>query len=125
MDWLNAFYASIKCRTLVLKFQIPDEPVIEWGRSSAMPKGHFLSYFKARKFVSKGYIYNLVRLNDSCAEVPSLLSVLTVKEFPKVVPNDLLGVPLEKQIEFGINIIPNTLLIYILPYRTAPTDLKI
>ena len=60
MDWLNAFYASIEFRTRVLKFQIPNEPVIEWTSSSVEPKGHFILYLKAMKLVSKGYIYHLV-----------------------------------------------------------------
>ncbi len=29
MDWLHACYASIDCRTRVVKFQFPNEPVIE------------------------------------------------------------------------------------------------
>ena len=29
IDWLHSCYASIDCRTRVVKFQIPNEPVIE------------------------------------------------------------------------------------------------
>ena len=60
MNWLHACYASIDCRTLVVKFQIPNEPVIEWTSSSSVPKCHFISYLKARKLVSKRCIYHLV-----------------------------------------------------------------
>ena len=60
MDWLHACYASIDCRTRVVKFQIPNEPVIEWSSSSTVPKGRFISYLKVRKLVSKGCIYHLV-----------------------------------------------------------------
>uniref|UniRef100_M1DZG1 Gag-pol protein n=1 Tax=Solanum tuberosum TaxID=4113 RepID=M1DZG1_SOLTU len=56
------------CRTRVVKFQIPNEPVIEWSSSSTMPKGRFISYLKERKLVSKGCIYHLVRVNDSSVE---------------------------------------------------------
>ncbi|WMV07439.1 hypothetical protein MTR67_000824 [Solanum verrucosum] len=38
MDWLHACYASIDCRTRVVRFQIPNEPVIEWSSNSAMLK---------------------------------------------------------------------------------------
>ena len=60
VDWFHAFYASIGCRTQVVKFQIPNEPVIEWTSSSVEPKGHFILYLNAMKLVSKGYIYHLV-----------------------------------------------------------------
>jgi len=30
MDWLNVCYASIDCRTRVVKFQFPNEPILEW-----------------------------------------------------------------------------------------------
>ena len=60
MDFLHACYASIDCRTRVVKFQIPNDPVIEWSRSSTVSKGRFISYLKARKLVSKGCIYHIV-----------------------------------------------------------------
>ncbi|KAG5574127.1 hypothetical protein H5410_063893 [Solanum commersonii] len=50
IDWLHACYASIDYRTRVVKFQIPNEPVIEWSSSSTVPRGRFISYLKARKF---------------------------------------------------------------------------
>ncbi|XP_069145436.1 uncharacterized protein [Solanum lycopersicum] len=51
-------------------------------------------------------------------------SVYIVKEFPEFFLNDLPGVPPEREIDFGIDIIPDTRLIYIPPYRMAPAELK-
>ncbi|KAH0636443.1 hypothetical protein KY289_036358 [Solanum tuberosum] len=39
----------VDCRTRVVKFQFPSEPVIEWKSNSVVPKGRFISYLKARK----------------------------------------------------------------------------
>ena len=89
-----------------------------------MPKGRFISYLKARKLVSKGCIYHLVRVNDSSVEVPSFPSIPIVNEFPKVFYNDLFGVPPKREIDFGIDIIPYSLPISTLPYKMAPTELK-
>ncbi|PBO41484.1 hypothetical protein CKX42_26525, partial [Escherichia coli] len=124
MDWLHACYASIDCRTRVVKFQFPNEPVIEWSSSSAVPKGRFISYLKARKLVSKGCIYHLVRVHDSSVEIPYFQSVPIVREFPEVFPDDLPKVPPEREIDFGIDIIPDTRPISIPPYRMAPAELK-
>lgn len=40
-----------------------------------------LSYLKVQKIISKGCMYNLVRVRDSTFKVPSLESVLIVNEF--------------------------------------------
>ena len=42
MDWLHACYGSIDCRTRVIKFQIPYDPVIKWSSNSPVPKGRFI-----------------------------------------------------------------------------------
>ncbi|WMV55015.1 hypothetical protein MTR67_048400, partial [Solanum verrucosum] len=51
-------------------------------------------------------------------------SVPIVNEFLDVFPNDLPGVPLEREIDFGIDLIPDTQPISIPPYRMAPAELK-
>ncbi|KAH0694961.1 hypothetical protein KY285_022058 [Solanum tuberosum] len=124
MDWLHACYASLDCRTRTVKFQFPNEPVIMWSSSSTVPKGRFISYLKARKLVSKGCIYQLVRVHDSSVEIPHFQSVPIVREFPEVFPDDLPGIPPEREIDFGIDLIPDTRPISIPPYRMAPAELK-
>ena len=78
MDWLHACYASIDNKTQLVKFQIPNDPVIEWSSSSVVTTGRFISYLKAIKLVPEGYIYELVRINDLNVEVPSLQLVSIV-----------------------------------------------
>ncbi|KAH0636311.1 hypothetical protein KY290_036738 [Solanum tuberosum] len=78
VDW---FYASVNCRTQVVKFQFPNELCIEWRSSSEVPKGHFILYLKARKLVSKGCVYHLVRVNDSSVEtLPIQIALIELKE---------------------------------------------
>ncbi|WMV51194.1 hypothetical protein MTR67_044579 [Solanum verrucosum] len=67
---------------------------------------------------------NKFRINDSSVEIPHIKSVFMVKEFPEVFPDDLPGVPHEREIELGIDVLPNTRPISILPYSMAPKDLK-
>ncbi|XP_069147059.1 uncharacterized protein [Solanum lycopersicum] len=124
MDWLYYSYASIDCRTRIFHFQFPEEPILECKGSSLMPMGRFISYLKARKIISKGYLYHLVRVKDSSSETPTLESVPVVCEFPELFQEDLPGVPPEREIDFGIDILPNTQPIYIPLYIMAPEELK-
>ncbi|WMV32498.1 hypothetical protein MTR67_025883 [Solanum verrucosum] len=66
----------------------------------------------------------VVRVNDSSVEIPHIQSVSVVKEFPEVFHVDLPGVPPEREIDFGIDIIPDTRSISFLTYRMAPVELK-
>ena len=75
--------------------------------------GRFISYLKARKMISKCYLYHLVRVNDSSLKTPTLESVPVVCEFTEVFPKDLPGVPPERKIDFGIDLLPDTQPIYI------------
>ena len=108
MNWLHSCYASIDCRTRVVKFQFPNKPVFEWSENSVSPKIHFISYLKARKLISKGCFYHLVQFKDTKSETPNIQSVNIVNEFPDVFPEDLPRVPPDREIEFGIDLLPDT-----------------
>jgi len=57
-----------------------------------MTKGQFFSCLKARKMISKGYIYQLVRVRDIDFETPTIESVPIVNEFSVVFPDVLPGI---------------------------------
>ncbi|XP_070045191.1 uncharacterized protein [Nicotiana tomentosiformis] len=74
--------------------------------------------------INKGCIYHLVWVTDNDAEAPTLESVPVVKEFSEVFPDELLGIPLDREIGFGIDVMLGTQPISILSYRMAPAKLK-
>ncbi|XP_049351896.1 uncharacterized protein LOC125816341 [Solanum verrucosum] len=81
-------------------------------------------YATAKKMMSKGYICYLVRVRNIDAEPPTLQSIPVVNEFPDVFPEDLPDLPLEREIEFGIDVIPDTQPISIPLYRMPPAELR-
>ena len=81
MDWLHSCYALIDCRTRIVRFQFPDEPILERKGSSLEPMSQFISYLKARKMISKIYFYHLVWVKNSSLETPTLESIVELGLF--------------------------------------------
>ena len=74
--------------------------------------------------ISKVYLYHLVWIKDSSLQTPTLESVPIVFEFIEVFPEDLPRVPREREIDFGIDLLPDTQPISIPIYRMYPAELK-
>ena len=56
--------------------------------------------------------------NEKLEDIP------IVKEFPDVFPEELPGLPPDREIEFSIELLPGTGPISKAPYRMAPAELK-
>ena len=74
--------------------------------------------------VSKGCLDFLAHLRNETLQVPSIESVLIVREFLDVFPADLPGMPPDRDIDFCIDLESGTRPISIPPYRMAPAELR-
>ncbi|XP_070015847.1 uncharacterized protein [Nicotiana sylvestris] len=72
--------------------------------------------------IGKGCLAYLADIINPESEPPALQSVPIVREFPEVFPDDLPGLPPERIIDFGIDLMPSTQPISIPPYRMAPAE---
>ncbi|GJT37490.1 hypothetical protein Tco_0937355 [Tanacetum coccineum] len=57
------------------------------------------------------------------ADEKKLDDIRVVRDFPEVFPDDLLGLPLVREIEFRIDLIPGASPVVRSPYRLAPSEM--
>ncbi|WMV41337.1 hypothetical protein MTR67_034722 [Solanum verrucosum] len=78
----------------------------------------------AKKLIGQGCLAYLAHIRDVKIEAPSIGSIHVVSEFIEVFPNDLSGMPLDRDIDFCIDLKPGMHPISIPPYRMAPAELR-
>ena len=85
---------------------------------------NIISAATARRLISKGCEAYLVCALETKKENPGVHDISTVCDFSDVFPDDLPGLPPEREVEFAIDVKPGTAPISIAPYRMTPTKLK-
>ena len=79
---------------------------------------------EARRFLRKGCEAFLALILDTKREQVNLDNIPVIKEFPDVFPEELPGVPPEREVDLSIEVVQGTTPISKAPYRMAPTKLK-
>ncbi|XP_070039532.1 uncharacterized protein [Nicotiana tomentosiformis] len=78
----------------------------------------------AQRIVEKGCLAYLAFVRDVSADTPTIESVTEVSEFPDISTADLSGMTPDTNIDFGIDLVPDTQPISIPPYRVALVGLN-
>nr|GFB07134.1 putative reverse transcriptase domain-containing protein [Tanacetum cinerariifolium] len=92
--------------------------------SSPLKSVKLISAMKARTLISHGCQGFLASVMDTSLESPNIENLSVVRELADVFPDELPGLPLAREIEFGIELIPGTEPISKAPYRMEPVELK-
>ena len=79
---------------------------------------------EARHFLRKGCEAFLALILDFKREQVNFENIPVIREFPYVFPEELPGVPLEREVDLSIKVVQGTTPILRTPYRMAPTELK-
>ncbi|KAG8474941.1 hypothetical protein CXB51_031650 [Gossypium anomalum] len=82
-----------------------------------------ISALRAEKWIRKGCEAYLAFVSQTDEEGLTVDKVRTVKEFQDVFPDELPGLPPNREVEFGIDLLPGTAPVSIAPYRMAPKEL--
>ena len=124
MDWLDANYADIMCREKAVRLHLPnDETLIVYGDKPSKPL-HIISCLKAKRYLRKKCYAFLAHVVDKKKEAREIKDIPEVCDFPDVFPEDLPGVPPQRQVEFRIDLIPGAAPVAKSPYRLAPAEMQ-
>nr|GEZ84378.1 putative reverse transcriptase domain-containing protein [Tanacetum cinerariifolium] len=115
----------------IVRIPFGDEILIVRGDGSSNKHGtrlNIILYTKTQEYLTKGchvFLANITATKDEeKSKGKRLKDLLVVQEFPEVFPEDLLGIPPTRQVEFRINLIPGATPVARAPYRLAPSEMK-
>ncbi|GJZ86994.1 putative reverse transcriptase domain-containing protein [Tanacetum coccineum] len=131
MDWLAKYQAIIVCAEKIVRIPWGNETLIVHGDGSNQGHEahlHIISYSKTQEYMLKGCLVFLAHVTtkevEDKSEKKRLEDVPIVRDFPKVFPEDLSGLPPTRQVEFQIDLIPGVAPVARAPYRLAPSEMK-
>ena len=114
MNWLNRYGVIIDCRRITLSFELDDRSVTH---ELVSPRPRFMPSMEL-------WERSVVAVLSIEGKELTIELVPVVKEFKDVVLEDLPGLPPEREVEFGIDLLPGTAPISKAPYRMAPVELS-
>ncbi|GJY84642.1 putative reverse transcriptase domain-containing protein, partial [Tanacetum coccineum] len=131
MELLANHHAVIVCDEKIMQIPYADEVLIVQGDRSNKGKKSKLSIIsctKTQKYIKRGFPIFLAQITKNETKDKSkkkrLEDVPIVRDFPEVFPEDLLGVPPMRQVEFQIDLVLDAAPVARTPYRLAPTKLQ-
>ncbi|KAJ0906604.1 putative nucleotidyltransferase, Ribonuclease H [Helianthus annuus] len=123
MDWLSRNQAQIICgkRQIVLKTPSGESLTIRGDTHYGLPED--VSMLKASRCLNRGCVIYMAQVIIEEPK-PKIEDLPVISEYPEVFPEELPGLPPDRQVEFRIDIIPGAAPIARAPYRLAPTEMK-
>ncbi|GJV97660.1 putative reverse transcriptase domain-containing protein [Tanacetum coccineum] len=104
MDWLSYNKAVIVCHEKVVEIPLVDGEIL---------RVHGERVKESTK-----------ALKNAKVDEPKISDISVVREFVKVFPDDLKGLPPQRQVEFRIELIPGATLVAKSPHRLAPSEMQ-
>ncbi|KAJ9564756.1 LOW QUALITY PROTEIN: hypothetical protein OSB04_000722 [Centaurea solstitialis] len=126
VDWMFRNHGTVVCAEQLVRIQDPSGGELVVYGKGRRDQLAFCSVAKARRWLQRGYTGYLAYAVTSQAEDRklSVADVPVVSEFPDVFPEDLPGIPPDRQVEFGIDLMPGAAPVARAPYRLALPELQ-
>ncbi|KAJ9566466.1 hypothetical protein OSB04_002432 [Centaurea solstitialis] len=126
VDWMFRNGGTMDCAGQLVRIQNPSAgELIVYGKRRRKQLA-FCSVAKARRWLQRGcegYLAYVV-IGQTEGRKLSVADVPAVSEYPDVFPKDLPGIPPDRQVECGIDLVPGAALVARTSYRLAPPELQ-
>ncbi|GAB2278265.1 hypothetical protein Dimus_039277 [Dionaea muscipula] len=124
MDWLSTHHARLDCHGKRVYFSLPGEPGFVFDGDRPVRHACLISTLQESKMLMRGCEGFLAYVVETRTDEPRLEDIPVVCEFVDVFPEDLPGLPPDREVEFVIDLLPDMRPISKAPYRMAPVELK-
>ena len=105
MDWLASYHASVDCFGKRVTFSIPGQPEFSVEGKHVDTPLHMISALRASSLLWKG-CQGFLAYVVSDKNGLKLEDITIVRDFPNVFPDDLPGLPPEREVDFTIDLVP-------------------
>ncbi|XP_074342558.1 uncharacterized protein LOC141680155 [Apium graveolens] len=122
MDWLENHDVQIKCRSKKVKLRSKDGTEVIFKEKKQDRK--FLRVIQTKRLLRHGCEAYLAHVRDVDKEPLKIEDIPVVKEFRDVFPDELPGLPLDREIEFRIDLVPGTEPVSKAPCRMGHVEMK-
>ena len=124
MDWLSNHRALMDCFTKKIVFKKLGYLDLEFEGDRRILPTCVISALKANRLQHKGCEAYLTYVVDKSTLEVALDNVPILREFSYMFSEDLSGLPPNRELEFGIELLSDSASISIPPYKMASAELK-
>ena len=124
MDWLSCHRSTLDFYKKEVKLHRPRKLEVKFMKKRRELPSSIISTMAAQRMLRKGcqgylaYVVEIGKEGTLVDEIP------IIREFPDVFPDDIAGLPPDREVEFTIDLIPGTEHISIPPCKMAPAELR-
>ncbi|CAH1440061.1 unnamed protein product [Lactuca virosa] len=122
MNWLSHRRVDIMCFEKAVRLNLPNSETLVIYGDKPSTNLHIISCIQAQKCLRKENHAFLAHIVDTSQEVKDIQNIPEVRDFPDIFPEELPGLPPQRQVEFRIDLVPRATPVAKSPYRLAPTE---
>ncbi|GKB79719.1 hypothetical protein Tco_0946614 [Tanacetum coccineum] len=123
MGWLVKHDAVIVCGEKVVRIPYGNK-TLRVESDKIISRLKVISCIKARKYIGRGCHLFLAHVTEKKLKEKQLEDVPIIRDFPKVFPDELPGLPPPRKVEFRIDLVSGAAPVARAPYHLAPSEMR-